>query len=545
MSSAPRVESSSRSTPPNAVDDRVRAGYGARPAVALDHQVVIVGSGFSGLGAAIALRKLGIEDFVILEREKAFGGTWVQNAYPGLEIDMPFFVYSYPFEPRWSWSQLYPTGEEYGDYTRFVADEYDLTRRIRCDAGVAEARWDDEALVWRVRLERGETLVCRWLVSATGLLVVPKLPDIEGIGDFEGKLIHTARWDHDYDLDEKRVAVIGTGATSIQLVPAIAPRVRLIDLYQRTPIWLMPKPNPKLSPGFQRFLRLFPFAQRLARWALNVLVEIVFGLGFIRYTRFPGIFRWIERRLEGFIRREVFDRKLQEKLIPKYAYFCKRPSFSNTFYATLNLPHVELVTDPIARVTKRGIVTTTGKEREVDVIVCATGYQVFNRKCVPGYALIGRGGKDLGAFWEENRYQAYEGITVPDFPNLFLFMGPYSTAGLSYFTMIDVESKHMSRVIAAARRRGSEYVEVRREAHERDLAKVQRRARQTVFAADNCAGSNTYYVDAHGDSPGLRPVTGFEHWLNSRFFSLRDYTFEPPSPAAAPQPAAPSAGTRH
>ncbi|MEZ4332457.1 MAG: NAD(P)/FAD-dependent oxidoreductase [Myxococcota bacterium] len=502
---------------------------GPRPAVALDHQVVIVGSGFSGLGAAIALSKLGIEDFVILEREKAFGGTWVQHAYPGLEIDMPFFVYSYPFEPRWSWSQLYPTGEEYADYTRFVAKKYDLERRIRCEAGVAEARWDDDAGVWRVRLERGETLVCRWLVSATGLLVVPKRPDIEGIEAFEGKLIHTARWDHDYDLTEKRVAVIGTGATSIQVVPAIADRVELIDVYQRTPIWLMPKPNPRLSPGFQQFLRRVPFAQRLARWAMNALVEVVFGLGFIRYVRYPGIFRWIERRLVAFIRREIIDEELQEKLIPDYAYFCKRPSFSNRFYATLNLPHVELVTDPIERVTKRGIVTTDGRERDVDVIVCATGYQVFNRSCVPGYALIGRGGKDLGAYWEENRYQAYEGITVPDFPNLFLFMGPYSTAGLSYFTMIDVESKHMTRLLRAARRRGSEYVEIKRAAHERDFAKVDRRAKQTVFAGNNCAGSNTYYVDGHGDSPGLRPVTGFEHWLNSRFFPLDDYVFEPPA----------------
>lgn len=544
MSAASPARAQSTNDPTQADPRGASSTRGPRPAAALDHQVVIVGSGFSGLGAAIALRKLGIEDFVILEREKEFGGTWVQHAYPGLEIDMPFFVYSYPFEPRWSWSQLYPTGEEYCDYTRFVAKKYDLTRRIRCEAGVAEARWDDAANVWRVRLESGETLVCRWLVSATGLLVVPKLPDIEGIEEFEGKLIHSARWDHDYDLTEKRVAVIGTGATSIQIVPAIADRVRLIDLYQRTPIWLMPKPNPKLSPGFQRFLRAFPFAQRLARWAMNALVEVVFGLGFIRYTRFPGIFRWIERRLVAFIRREILDEDLQEKLIPHYAYFCKRPSFSNRFYATLNLPHVELVTDPIARVTKRGIVTADGKERDVDVIVCATGYQVFNRKCVPGYSLIGRGGKDLGAFWEENRYQAYEGITVPDFPNLFLFMGPYSTAGLSYFTMIDVESRHMTRVLSAARRRGSEYAEIKREAHERDFAKVDRRAKQTVFARDNCAGSNTYYVDGHGDSPGLRPVTGFEHWLNSRFFSLSDYTFELPSPAAAPRPAAPAAGTR-
>lgn len=499
----------------------------ARTSPRLDHEVVIVGSGFSGIGAAIALRKMGIERFVLLEREKEFGGTWVQHAYPGLEIDMPFFVYCYPFEPRWDWSQLYPTGGEYRDYTRDCAEKYGIAPRIRCGQTVVRADWDESANVWRTTLESGEILVSRHLVNATGLLVVPKMPDIEGIEGFEGKIIHTARWDHAYDLSNKRVAVIGTGATSIQVVPAIADRVRRLDVYQRTPIWLMPKPNPKLSPGFQRFLRTVPFAQRLMRWAMNLLVEVVFGLGFIRYTRFPGIFRAIEKRLTAFVRSEIPDPALQEKLIPKYAYFCKRPSFSNSFYATLNRPNVELVTDAIDHVTKRGIVTADGREREIDVLVCATGYQVFNRRCVPGYEITGRGGRNLGEIWERERFQAYEGATVAGFPNLFLFMGPYSTAGLSYFTMIDVESKHMTRCLREARRRGTDYVEVKQSAHERDLAKVLRRAKQTVFAGQNCAGSNSYYVDAHGDSPGLRPVTGFEHWLNSRFFPLSDYTFEP------------------
>jgi len=499
----------------------------------IEHEVVIVGSGFSGIGAGIALAKIGIEDFALLEREKEFGGTWIQNAYPGLEIDMPFFVYSYPFEPRASWSQLYPTGDEYRDYTRYCANKYDIARRIRCNAAVVRAEYDESQNRWHTTLADGRRFVSRWLVNATGLLVTPKLPEIEGIADFEGRILHTARWDGSVPLDDRRVAVIGTGATSIQLVPALADRARRLDVYQRTPIWLMPKPNPKLSPRAKRWLERAPFLQRLMRWALNALVEVVFGLGFIRYVRFPGIFRAIEKRLVEFIRREVDDPALQEKLIPQYPYFCKRPSFSNTFYATLNREHVELITEPIVRVTRRGVVTADGREREVDVLVCATGYQVFNRQCSPGYELIGRGGRDLGELWEKERFQAYEGATVPGFPNMFLFMGPYSTAGLSYFTMIDVESHHMIRLLKEARRRGSDYVEVTRAAHDRDFAKVRRRAGQTVFAGNNCAGSNTYYVDAQGDSPGLRPVTGFEHWLNSRFFPLSDYRFERPLDWAA------------
>jgi cation diffusion facilitator CzcD-associated flavoprotein CzcO len=498
----------------------------------LDHEVIVIGSGFSGLAAGVTLRKLGIASFVILEREREFGGTWVQHRYPGLEIDLPFFVYSYPFEPKWDWSRLYPPGEEYAAYTRHVAEKYDLVRRIRCNAAVARAAWDEAANVWRVALASGETLVSRFLVSATGLLVVPKLPALSGIETFAGPVMHTARWDHGVDLRGKRVAVIGTGATAIQVVPAIAERVAQLDVYQRTPIWLMPKPNPKLSPAFQRALRAFPFLQRAMRWGSNLVGELFLGLGFVNYTRFPGLFRAVERSLAASVRAQVNDPALHEKLIPKYAFFCKRPSFSNGFYAAFNRPNVALVTEPIARVTRDAIVTADGAERSVDALVCATGYQVFDRTCMPGAEILGRGGRSLGELWESERFQAYEGATLPGFPNLFLYMGPYSNAGVSYFLMLDTQSKHLERCLREARRRGANFVEVKPAAHARDFAKVLRRRERTVFFGGGCAGANSYYYDARGDTPGLRPVTGFEHWIASRTFDLGDYAFEWRRPAA-------------
>lgn len=498
-----------------------------RPHAAIDHEVVIVGSGFSGLGAAIALQKMGIDDFVILEREDRLGGTWVQHDYPGLEVDMPFFIYSYPFEMKPDWSQVYPTGRELREYTLEVAEKYDLVRRTRCATAVASAAWDDEAVAWRVTLESGEQLVSRYMVNATGLLVLPKMPEIDGIESFEGQLIHSSRWDPELDLSGQRVAVIGTGATSIQIVPAIADDTERIDVYQRTPIWLLPKPNPKLTRRVQRAFEVAPFLQVLARWLTNLVVEISMGMGMVRYKHFPWIFAWIEKKAKESIRGQVDDPELAEKLIPDYSFFCKRPSFSNTFYAALNRPDVELVTDPIERITPTGIVTKEGKLREVDAIVCATGYNVFNRKCMPSYTIRGVDGRDLGAFWDENRFQAYEGATVPGFPNFFLFMGPFSAAGASYFTMIDTQSKHLTRCLREARRRGANYIEVTREAHERDFAKIDRRKDQTVLFAGRCATANSYYFDARGDTPGLRPVTGFEHWLNSRLFDVRkDYVFE-------------------
>ena len=496
---------------------------------AIDHEVVIVGSGFSGLGAAVALQRIGIEDFLIVERESEFGGTWVQHDYPGLEVDMPFFIYSFPFEMKADWSQVYPTGQELREYTLHCAEKYDLIRRTRCGQAIERAEYDESANMWRVGIAGGETLTCRTLVNATGLLVLPKAPEIEGLETFEGKVLHSAHWDDEYELAGKRVALIGTGATAIQLIPAIADRLVQLDVYQRTPIWVLPKPNPKLTRAAQRALRTAPFLQVLARWLTNLFVEVSMGLGFVRYKRFPWIFDWIERKAREYVRREVDDPETAEKLIPDYSFFCKRPSFSNTLYASFNRANVALVTDPIERITPRGIVTRGGSEREVDVLICATGYEVFNRKCLPGYPLIGRDGVDLGEYWERHRYQAYEGATVPGFPNLFLFMGPYSAAGASYFTMIDTQSTHMTRCLREARRRGTHFVEVRREAHDRDFQKVKRRRDETVLFAGRCATSNSYYFDAHGDTPGLRPVTGFEHWLNSRFFDLGDYEFERPN----------------
>jgi len=496
-----------------------------RPVAAIDHEVVIIGSGFSGLGAAVALQKMGIQDFVILEREEQLGGTWVQHDYPGLEVDMPFFIYSFPFEMKPDWSQVYPTGQEMKEYTLHCAREYDLVRRTRCETTVERAEYDADANVWRVEIEGGETIVTRYLVNATGLLVIPKMPDIEGIDDFEGKIIHTARWDYDYDLTDKRVAVIGTGATAIQLIPAIVDRVEQLDVYQRTAIWLLPKPNPKLSRAMKRVFRVAPFLQILVRWLMNLFVEVSMGMGLIRYTRFPWIFGWIEKKIVENIRDQVDDPETQEKLIPRYSFFCKRPSFSNTLYSTFNRPDVALITDPIEQITKNAVVTKDGTVREIDALVCATGYNVFDRSCMPGYELIGRDGVELGEFWEKSRFQAYEGATVPGFPNLFLFMGPYSAAGASYFTMIDTQSKHMTRCLREARIRGANYIEVKQAAHDLDFAKVNRRRETMVLFGGRCGGSNSYYFDGHGDAPGLRPVTGFHHWLKSRFFSLEDYVF--------------------
>lgn len=503
---------------------QARHAEAARPRP--DHEVVIVGTGFSGLGAAIELQRQGIRDVLLLEKGESLGGTWRDASYPGLAVDMPSFIYSYPFEMSADWNRVYPTGPELLAYTEHCAEKYGLHRQIRLRAEVVNAAYEEEANLWRIILADGEELSSRYLVNATGLLVEPKLPEIEGIESFAGALVHTGRWDHSCELKGKRVAVIGTGASAIQLIPAIVDEVEHLDIYQRTPIWLMSKPDAEIPGWLKTVFRTLPFLQHMIRWLINVIVEFTMGPAFIRYRKNPGLFGKLEKSLVEAMREQVEDPAIQEKLIPEYSFFCKRPSFSNTFYPVFNRSHVELVTDPIASVVETGVRTEVGDLREVDVLICATGYSVFDETCMPPFPITGRGGLSLGEFWSKERFQAYEGATVPGFPNFFLFMGPYSAAGASYFTMIDTQSRHLSRCLVEARRRGADFVEVKQGAHDRNFDLVNARREDTLLFAGNCAPANSYYFDARGDTPGLRPVTGGEHWWKSRTFPLDDYHFE-------------------
>jgi cation diffusion facilitator CzcD-associated flavoprotein CzcO len=491
-----------------------------------DVDIAIVGSGFSGIGAAIELQNAGFHDYVILERADALGGTWRDAHYPGLAVDMPSFIYSYPFELSPDWNRIYPLGDELLAYTQRCAKKHGVDTHVRYGKQVVSADWIDPASAWEVATADGERLRARYLVSASGLLVDPKWPDIPGLRDFEGRLMHTGRWDDGVDLEGKRVAVIGTGASAIQLVPAIVDRVGSLAVFQRTPIWLMGKPDAELSERTKRLFARLPFLQRAIRWAINVFVELTMGPAFVHYRRFPWIFDALERRLVASMRAQVHDPEIQEKLIPDYSFFCKRPSFSNTYYPCFNREHVELVTEPIDAITQSGLRTGDGREHDFDAIVCATGYSVFDTTCMPNFAVRGREGRDLATFWSRNRFQAYEGASVPGFPNLFFFMGPYSTAGASYFTMIDTQGRHLTRCLREARRRGARVVEVTERAHAEDFERVLRRREDMVLFAGRCGSSNSYYFDEHGDVPGMRPATGGQHWLRSRTFPLSAYRFE-------------------
>lgn len=490
-----------------------------------DYEVLIVGAGFGGLGTAIKLKEAGIHDFLVLEQAADIGGTWRDNTYPGVAVDVTSFTYSFSFEMNPHWSRAYAPGTELKAYADHCADKYRLRQHIRLHTQVVSAEFDAENHLWRVTLADGTILTARFVVGAPGVLTQPKLPEIAGITDFAGKMLHTARWDHGYDLTGKRVAIIGTGATSVQLVPSIAEQVESLAVYQRTPIWIAPKPDLPIPGPLQSMFRAVPATQKSLRAATTALTETVMTLGIVHNKQMPLLVKGIEALCLTHLRRQVPDPVLRAKLTPRYGFGCKRPSFSNDYLRAFTRPDVELVTEGIERITETGIRTRDGRHREFDVLVLATGFKVFEKGNTPAFPIYGHEGVELGEWWDENRYQAYQGATIPGFPNMFLISGPYGFTGGSYFQLIENQVRHFLRCLTRAHATGSTWVEVKSEAHQRYFDYVQGRQPSTVFYNNGCAGSNSYYFDKHGDSPILRPSSAVEAWWDSRTFRLRDYTF--------------------
>ena len=511
--------------------------------MAPDHEVIIVGAGFSGIGTAIKLDEAGIGDFLILEQADDVGGTWRANTYPGLAVDIPSLTYQFSFEMNPDWSRVFAPGAEVKAYADHCVDKYGLRPRLRLSTRVEKAVFDEDEHVWRVHLGGGEVVTARHLVSALGVLTQPKAPDIPGLGDFAGKTMHTAEWDHDHDLHDRRVAIIGTGATAVQLVPRAASWAQQLYVFQRTPIWVFPKLNLEI-PWFVRWLyRHVPGLQNLVRLIASAAVEVGMTVGVAHNRQLPFITRAIERFGRGFLRRQIPDPVLREKLTPKYGFGCKRPSMSNHYHRSFLRDDTELVTEPIERVTASGIRTTDGKEREVDTLVLATGYLVTDPENVPPIPIVGRGGVSLGDFWQENRFQTYEGTTVPGFPNAYSVFAPYALTGSSWMFMIEYQAHHIVRVITESHRRGATLAEVRREPHERFFADTLRRQQNTVFFNNRCGLSNSYYFDKHGDAPFLRPATAIESWWRSKTFDLDHYRYETVADGTSAKPGSGSSST--
>jgi cation diffusion facilitator CzcD-associated flavoprotein CzcO len=502
------------------------AAMGVADPSGVEHGVIIVGAGFAGIGTAIKLDELGIRDYHVIEEGDDVGGTWHWNRYPGVAVDIPSFSYQFSFAARTDWSRVYAPGAELRGYARDLVEKYGLRERMRFSTRIVGATFDEPNDRWLLLTGDGQTLTTRFLILATGILNRVRPVDIPGLDTFAGQTVHTARWNDSVQLAGKRVAVIGTGASAVQLIPAIAPEVAKLTVFQRTAIWCLPKFDGPLDGAPRKILERVTVTQRLVRALSQTLVELQFPLA-LHFPRFIPTAAIGERIGRRQLRRQVVDPGLREKLTPTYTLGCKRPSFHNSYLSTFNRDNVELETTSIARITERGIETTDGAQHEIDVLVLATGFRAFETGSMPPFQISGPDGTDLDRFWEQNRYQAYQGVSVSGFPNLFTISGPYGYNGASYFTLIENQLRHIGRVLGRVRNEGVTRVEVTAEANDRFMATMRSRRHHQVLVRGNCGSANSYYFDARGDSPFRVSPTPEVRW-RSAHFDLDDYRFTGP-----------------
>jgi cation diffusion facilitator CzcD-associated flavoprotein CzcO len=459
------------------------------------HRIVIVGTGFSGLGMAIRLRQEGEPDFVLLERAGDIGGTWRDNTYPGCRCDVPSHLYSFSFAPNPRWSSTFSPQPEILDYLRDCAVRYGVTPHIRFHTELRGADWDQASQRWRIEISQGE-LTADMLIAAQGPLSEPSYPDLPGLESFEGTTFHSARWDHEHDLEGERVAVIGTGASAIQFVPEIQPKVAQLHVFQRTAPWVMPHRNRPMR-GWERALyRLFPPAQLAMRAAIYWARE-----SFVLQFRRPRLGKVAQKVALRHLNTQVEDPALREKLRPRYAMGCKRILPTDEWYPALVKPNVELVTAGIREVRPHSIVSGDGTERAVDTIIFATGFHVSE---IPIATRIrDREGRSLSETWDGSP-SAYKGSAVAGYPNLFFLVGPNTGNGhTSIVFVIESQIQYVLGALRALRRNAARTVEVRPEAQAAYSAEIDRMTEGTVWVSGGC---KSWYIDRNGHNSILWPT---------------------------------------
>jgi cation diffusion facilitator CzcD-associated flavoprotein CzcO len=476
------------------------------------HRIVIIGSGFAGIGAAIRLKQAGIHDFVILERAGDLGGVWRDNSYPGCACDVESHLYEFSFAPNPDWSRRFSPSAEIWAYLRECAERFGVMPHVRYSETVTDATWDDAAATWRITSSGGQ-YTASVLVAATGALSEPRLPDLPGIDQFQGPVFHSAQWDHGVDLGGKRVAVLGTGASAVQFVPAIQPEVGRLTVFQRTPGWVIPRHDRATPTTVRAVFRRFPLVQRVFREQINLYHEVL-GVGFRR----PAVMRVLSRKATRHLRKSVPDPGLRQRLTPDFMPGCKRILLSDDYLPALTRPNVEVVSGAATRITPGGVVGSDGIERQADVIICATGFQVTE---FPFARWVrGREGATLEQAWRPSAV-AHLGTTVAGFPNLFLIPGPNTGLGhSSVILMFEAQIAHLVDAVRHMKTHGLAAVEPTPEAQAAYVAEVDRRMAGTVWMTGGC---RSWYLDESGRNSTLWPGTPPQFRRRVRRFRPEEY----------------------
>lgn len=480
----------------------------------------IIGTGFAGLGMAIQLKQHGIDNFLVFEKAGSVGGTWRDNHYPGCACDVQSHLYSFSFAPNPDWSRMYSPQPEIRAYLERCTDEFGVRPHVRFHHELARAAFDDAAGVWNLEMADGRRYRARTLISGMGGLSRPAWPNIPGIETFQGKAFHSQLWEHDYDLRGKRVAVIGTGASAIQFVPQIAPKVGRLDLYQRTPPWILPKPDRKVSRAEHWLFRHLPFTQKLMRTGIYWMLESRV-LGFVIH---PKLMKAVERMARGHIKRRIADPVLREKVTPDYTIGCKRILISNDYYPALTRENVDVITSGIARVEPNAIVTTDGTRREVDCLIFGTGFHATDP--FPRGVLLGSQGVDIVDAWDKHGAEAYLGTTVSGFPNFFMVVGPNTGLGHSSMVfMIESQVAYIVDALKSMRAHNVAAIDVRPDVQRRFNDGIQKRLSHAIWSAGGCV---SWYLDPKtGKNTTLWPGFTWQFRRATAHFRLADYRTRP------------------
>jgi cation diffusion facilitator CzcD-associated flavoprotein CzcO len=457
--------------------------------------IAILGAGFSGLGMAIRLKQAARNDYVVLEKAHDVGGTWRENTYPGCACDVPSPLYSFSFAQNAHWSRMFSGQPEILAYLKDCTDKFGVRDKIRFEWEVAQARWDDAALHWKLTARDGREMTARVVVSGMGGLHIPAYPNIEGLDQYSGTVFHSAQWRDDVDLTGKRVALIGTGASAIQIVPEIQPHVGHLSLFQRTPAWIMPKGDRTFSKAEQGFLAAIPGLKSTYR-------ATVFGLNELRGLAFknPGLMETAKAQAMGHLAAQVKDPVLRAKLTPNYTVGCKRVLLSNDFYPALQQANASLVTEAIARVDADAIVTADGVRHEADVIILATGFSPMDIS--RSADIYGLGGRSLKDEWAADIQKAYLGVVPPGYPNLFFLMGPNTGLGHnSMIYMIETQVDFVLRALNWLDDTKAVALDIKPHAMEAWTKRVDTGIATSVWAT----GCQSWYMSADGRNPAIWP----------------------------------------
>ena len=487
-----------------------------------DTGIAIIGAGLSGLGMAIALRRAGREDFVVLERAGDLGGTWRDNRYPGCACDIPSVLYSYRDAPNPDWTRAFAPQPEIWDYMRRIAAAHDVQRFMRFDHDVLEARFDPEGECWELDTTGGRYRAAV-LIAASGALADPSVPDLPGLGSFTGTMFHSARWNHEHALEGRRVAVVGTGASAIQFVPEIQPRVERLTVFQRTATWVLPRENVAVPDGVRRRFARHPWLEAIARAAAFSVQEAThFGFSHPRVNRLG------ELQGRRQLARQVADPQLRARLTPAFRLGCKRVLFSKRWYPALAADNAELVTAPVREVVADGIIDADGIHHAVDTIIFGTGFHVTDPPIAE--RIRGPEGRLLSDMWRGSP-RAHLGMSVAGYPNLFFLLGPNTGLGHnSVLLMIEAQIDYLGALLAHRERIGAATVEPTLLAQGRSVAEVDRGTQGSVWSVGGC---RSWYLDETGRNSVLWPRSVRAYQRRLARFDPDEYAWRAPSPVPA------------